>query len=345
MTNMKAVSGLCAAGPREDISMFRTGFRALAAFVVIAAALAFVAVEADAAPKFNAGSRGSKTFSAPPPTATAPNAARPIERTMTQPGQPGGVAGAPSAARPGAPAAPGGFFNRPGLLGGLAAGFLGAGLIGMLFGNGLMGGLGGMASFLGLILQVGILAMIAMFVWRWWQRRSQPAAAFAGGPGLRVVTPDFQQPRASFGGFGGSSPAPVSVVPIETSGEDFDAFERILGEVQTAYGAEDLGALRALMTPEMLSYYAEELAKNSSRGVVNRISDVKLLQGDLAEAWREGNADYATVAMRYGLVDRTLDRTSGRMVEGSTNPQEATELWTFRRAGGGHWALSAVQQA
>jgi hypothetical protein len=35
---------------------------------------------------------------------------------------------------------------------------------------------------------------------------------------------------------------------------------------------------------------------------------VKLLQGDVAEAWREGDDDYATVAMRYSMVDRTLDR-------------------------------------
>src|SRR5438094_8998139 len=109
--------------------MFRIRLRSLVAFLAVAATLAFVAIEADAAPKMNAGSRGSRTFQAPPPTATAPSAARPIERTMTQPVQPG----AASTARPGAPAAPasGGFFNRPGLLGGLAAGFLGAGLFGM----------------------------------------------------------------------------------------------------------------------------------------------------------------------------------------------------------------------
>ena len=162
---------------------------------------------------------------------------------------------------------------------------------------------------------------------------------------MREVTPNGPHPRTNFGGFGGSTAAPVSDVPIEVKPEDFDAFERILGEVQTAYGAEDLGALRARMTPEMLSYYSEELAKNSSRGVVNRLSDVKLLQGDLAEAWREGDDDYATVAMRYSMVDRTLDRASGRMVEGATSPQESTELWTFRRMRGGHWVLSAVQQA
>src|SRR4249920_3820088 len=161
--------------------MSRIRLGSLVAFLAFAAAFAFVTVEADAAPKINAGSRGNRTFRAPPPTATAPNAARPIERTMTQPVQPG----AASAARPATPAAPGGFFNRPGLLGGLAAGFLGAGLFGMLFGHGMMGGLGGMASFLGLFLQIGIVALIAMVAWRWWQRRSQPAAAFAGGPALR----------------------------------------------------------------------------------------------------------------------------------------------------------------
>jgi predicted lipid-binding transport protein (Tim44 family) len=95
-----------------------------------------------------------------------------------------------------------------------------------------------------------------------------------------------------------------------------------LGEIQTAYGAEDLAALRLRMTPEMRSYYSEELAKNASRGVVNQLSDVKLLQGDLAEAWREGNDEYATVAMRYSLIDRILDRASGRVVEGGNHPQE-----------------------
>ena len=47
------------------------------------------------APTGSSGSRGSRTFSAPPPTATAPKAARPIERTMTQPG-----AAAPPRVRP-----------------------------------------------------------------------------------------------------------------------------------------------------------------------------------------------------------------------------------------------------
>jgi predicted lipid-binding transport protein (Tim44 family) len=92
----------------------------------------------------------------------------------------------------------------------------------------------------------------------------------------------------------------------------------------------------------MLSYFAEELAANASRGVINKISDVKLLQGDLAEAWREGDTEYASVAMRYALNDQVVDRASGRVVEGGTD--EATEVWTFMRVRGGNWLLSAIQQ-
>jgi predicted lipid-binding transport protein (Tim44 family) len=125
--------------------------------------------------------------------------------------------------------------------------------------------------------------------------------------------------------------------------EDFNSFERLLGNVQGAYGAEDIGGLRSLATPEMLSYFSEDLAANASKGVVNRISDVKLLQGDLSEAWREGETEYATVALRYSLDDQTVERDSGRLVEGG--PDEATEVWTFMRRRGGHWLVSAIQQS
>ena len=130
---------------------------------------------------------------------------------------------------------------------------------------------------------------------------------------------------------------------VGIAGPDYDAFERLLGDIQAAYSKEDINALRAHATPEMVSYFSEDLAQNAGRGVVNRISDVKLLQGDLAEAWREGNSEYATVAMRFSLNDTTVDRASGRVVEGG--PQEVSEAWTFRRTSGGPWILSAIQQA
>lgn len=319
-------------------------FRPLLALCAVAAAFVLLVADADAQRRSNSGSRGSKTFTAPPVTQTAPTTAAPIQRTMTQPG-------ANTAARPtSAPAAAagGGLFNRPGLLGGLAAGFLGAGLIGLLFGHGMTGGLGGLASIMGLLLQVGLVAIVGYLLWSWWQRRSQSQGqpAFAGGPSMRESADPRAMGLGALGGLGGS-PAPATGATgndtIGTTPADFEHFERLLGDIQTAFGAEDLGRLRQYLTPEMLSYFAEDLAENASRGVVNRISDVKLLRGDLAEAWREGDTEYATVAMRYSLNNEIVERASNRVVEGG--PGETTEVWTFMRVRGGAWLLSAIQQA
>ena len=72
----------------------------------------------------------------------------------------------------------GGLFNRPGLLGGFAAGFLGSGILGLLFGHGLVGELGSMASVLGLVFQLALIALLCRLIWTWWSGRNAPA--FAG---------------------------------------------------------------------------------------------------------------------------------------------------------------------
>jgi predicted lipid-binding transport protein (Tim44 family) len=272
----------------------------------------------------SSGSRGARTFSAPPSTSTAPSAAQPFNRTATQPGSPGfGTAG-------------GGFFNRPGmgLFGGLAAGFLGAGLLGMLFGGGLFGGIGGFSSIIGLILQIALIVFLVRFAMSWWQRR-QMGAAYAGGP-----SPLSAQASGSGMGFGlGSGSAPVQILPA-----DYEAFERLLGETQDAWSNEDVARLHTLATPEMVSYFVRDLDQNKARNVVNKVAGTRLLQGDLAEAWREGDTDYASVAMRYSLVDTYADRATGRVVEGNGQPEEVTEVWTFLRPRGSKWELSAIQQ-
>ena len=118
----------------------------------------------------------------------------------------------------------------------------------------------------------------------------------------------------------------------------------MLHAVQAAWSAHDAVALRQLATPEMAQYFDEQIADQQRRGVRNEVRDVKLEQGDLSEAWSEGRAEYATVAMRFSMVDVTRD-AAGRVVEGDpARRTQATELWTFVRAPGGRWTLSAIQQ-
>jgi len=284
------------------------------------------------------GSRGGRTYSAPAGTSTAPGAA-PIQRSMT-PNE--GVF------RPGARAASpglfGGMFGR-GLFGGLLGGFLGAGLFGLLFGQGLFGGLGGGFSFIGLIIQLGLLYLLVRLVMGFIRNRQQPA--FQSGP--TQSGPMAFDRGGSAGGGGGMGAASPGGSPLQVAPADYEAFEQALARIEAAYSDEDLDALRRMVTPEMASYFAEEIAGNARKGVVNRLTGTKLISGDLSEAWRETTQEYATVAMRFSIIDTMIERASGRVVSGdSTHPQEVTEVWTFTRPLGGspaQWKLSAIQQA
>jgi predicted lipid-binding transport protein (Tim44 family) len=299
------------------------------------------------------GSRGSRTFDAPAATRTAPTTAAPIQRSQT----PAQV----QQQRPGAPAGQAAQPSRGwGFGGGLMAGLLGAGLLGALFGSGFFGGLGGLASMLGLLLQVALIGGLIYLALRFFRRRSEPQPAYAGPGGhersaLGGMGPTGGGMGAGLGGLAGlGAGAGAANAPVrrERSDEigigpaDYGAFEKTLHDVQTAYGREDVAALWTLATPEMAGYLQEELNENARNNAINKISDMRLLQGDLAEAWREGPTDYATVAMRYALKDVTLDRTTGRVIDGDRDrPQEVTELWTFRRDHGGSWKVSAIQPA
>ncbi len=306
------------------MSLARLTVLTLALFAGLAMVAADVA-DARAGRGFSSGSRGSRTYTAPPATNTAPKAA-PIERSMTQ-------KGAPGAAQAAQPSRFGGW--RGILMGGLiAAAFAG------IF------GVGALASVLGFLLQFALIAGVIYLLVLFFRSRSQPAMAGAGNR-AGASAPRSDELRHDGIPSGGSAGAPSGTLAVGQ--DDLDTFERLLGEIQTAYGREDTGRLAELTTPEMLSYFSQELADAARQGLRNEISGVKLLQGDVSEAWRENGSDYATVAMRYSLVDATVDAKTGRVVSGDrTRPTEATELWTFRRddrtrADG--WQLSAIQQA
>ena len=315
-------------------STFIRGMRTLlvlVAFIVAGASLVPTIADARLGGGNSFGSRGGRTFTMPSATPTAPRMA-PIERSQTAaPFNNSGFSGA----RPG-------LFGGGGFGRGLLGGFLGAGLFGMLFGGGLTGGIGGGFSLIGLLLQVGLLYLAFRFVMGFFRNR-QPAFGGAGGSMFGGGTP--------FGGGGtpnNGRPQPAGV-PITIGPDDYQAFERRLIDSQSAYSNGDLANLRRVATVEMIGNFEQELSSNQRQGVVNKITDVHLVSGDLSEAWREGNSDYATVAMRFSLIDVTIDQRSNQVVSGNTNvPQTVTEVWTFTRpsnAGPQGWLLSAIQQA
>lgn len=326
--------------PERTQTMRRPAFL-LAAFA--AAALALAPAIADARPGggSSTGSRGSRTYSTPPSTSTAPGSARSMDRTMTEPSRPGATAAQPSRSFQPNPA--GGFFSRSPFMAGLMGGLIGAGLGGLLFGHGLFGGFSGFASFLGLLLQIGLVVLLVRFAMAWFRRRQQPALAGMPANGMGGMARQAQDsPRPVFGGGGGAAPAGE---PIQLTPADFQAFENTLKVVNAAWSQQDERGMRAVATPEMMQYFGGDLADLARRGWRNETRDVVLEKGDLAEAWSEGAREYATVAMRFSQVDVTRRISDGAVVEGDPNRRvTVTELWTFVRTQGGPWMLSAIQQ-
>jgi predicted lipid-binding transport protein (Tim44 family) len=256
------------------------------------------------------GSRGSRSFEN--------NGAAPLSRSMETPsaGVGSGFAGAGG----------GSFFSRHPFLTGMFGGFLGS----MLFGGGFFGhAFGGLFT---ILIIGGLIFLLIRFL-------SGGFASAGGGFAPRSV---------------GAAAAPAQQRyrgrDISVSDADLNAFQSLHAAVQEAWGRADLGQMRQLMTPEMLSYFSEELTRNSSQGVENKVANVNLIKAELTESWEEGDLEYATAYMRWTALDYTVrigaaPSAPGALVAGDPRvPTEAEEVWTFVRRRGGHWLLSAIQQ-
>ena len=105
-----------------------------------------------------------------------------------------------------------------------------------------------------------LVVIVARLIFAWWQRHNMPAPAYAAA---------HPATGHSFGGLsgmlGGTNATPAGE-PLTVAKSDYDAFERLLGDIQAAFSAEDLSAMRAKVTPKMLPYLSEQLAGNASRG-------------------------------------------------------------------------------
>jgi predicted lipid-binding transport protein (Tim44 family) len=312
----------------------------LCAWVALAPGLAEARAGGSSRGGFSMGSRGARTYHN--------NGAAPMERSVTPSPSPAQPSFAP---RPGpsAPAYGGGFMQRNPFMSGLMGGFFGAGLAGMLFGhsayaaNGAGTGFGGM---LGILLQFAVIAGLVWLAVSFFRRRGGLASTSAMAPGMF--------PRAVGAA---AAPAAASRDPVEIpiSDADFTAWGDLLTGIQAAWSKGDLATLRRYVTPEMLSYFSEELSRNVSQGVENRVERVTLLKGDLQEAWSEDDLEYATARLRWSAVDYMVALPPPGTAAGggaqdvivggdASQTTEATEIWTFVRSHGGRWLLSAIQQ-
>jgi predicted lipid-binding transport protein (Tim44 family) len=303
--------------------------KSLKRIALVFSAFAFISFTApsfvDARPSSSksSGSRGSHSNDSVPATNTAPRA------QSSAPSQ--SAARAPEAPKPS-------FMNRFG--GMIAGGLLGAGLFSLLSGGGL-GGLGGMMM---MLLQIAVVGGLIFLALRFFRKKQEPALVNAPN------SMNYQAPQPmSYSASPVQAPEPRQAVDeIHVTADDFNSFEQTLVKVQDAYGREALSDLKPLLTPAMFNEFSDTIVENTRKGVHNQCGGATLLQGDLAESWREEGYDYATVSMKYSLFDVTKNRQTGALIEGSmSTPMEVTEHWTFVRKtnAGQTWILSGIDQA
>jgi predicted lipid-binding transport protein (Tim44 family) len=316
----------------------------MAVFLAIFMVLSPVLAEARAGGSYRAGgggsfssmgSRGSQTYN--------PNGAAPIQRSVTPQTSPS----TPYGTAPGY----GGFGTRHPFLTGLAGGFLGSWIGSLLFPH-WGAGYGGAGGMFGSLFTWLILIGLIWFAFRLFRGRSMSMPFNSGGGGMMgsggLYTSGYSGMSPMSAGYSAYSEPRLATIGVTQ--DDYQQFEAVLKGVQKAWSDGDLGAMRQYTTPEMLSYFSEQLAENESQGVANKVDNVELIKGEVREAWDEGRMQYATALMQWRARDYTV-RSGSNAREGELivdgDPQslvEASEMWTFTRSPGGRWLLSAVQQ-
>jgi len=292
----------------------------------------------------SSGSRGSRSYSSPSRTYSAPTPST-SPQPSTQP--PNAPAPAPIAQ----PAPAGGFLR--GLAGGIVGGLLG----GMLFRSlGFAGGSGeGFGSGFGLmdlLLLAGIAYLIFWFIRRNRAAQEMPAAAYSSGMSgdaygrgaaatLDAPAPSWQQDlERGLGHLRQMDP-----------GFDEGAFREMCTDrffqIQAAWMRRDGDKLRPLLTEEMQGVFAKQIEAAKAKRQINKLENITVRSVELTEAWQEQGQDYITVRLLANLLDYTVDETTGKVVDGSDSaPVKFEEFWTWvRPVGRNDWRLSAINQA
>lgn len=295
------------------------------------------------------GSRGSRTYQQ--------NSAKPIEQSTTaKPATPPPQAATPPSTAQSTPATPSSWLQRNPIMTGLMAGIAGSWIGHMIFGatessartgeagdqTGEPGQPAGSSGPNGMLLLL-LMLMGGGMLYYVLKGRRQTAPVFSGISRSGAVSGSLLD---------SSSTTSVSADQgeLDVTSADKAAFQQLLIDIQTAWGRQDLGGLRRLVTPEMLDYFSTALAEQASQDIANHVEDVTLLRAEIQESWTEGTTHYATALLHWSARDYTVSLTkprgdTGYLIEGSDEqPTETTEVWTFMRHQNGKWLLSAIQQ-
>jgi len=323
-------------------------FAVVAAVMMLSVTALELNAEARAGSSRSMGSRGTRSYSRPAPSApyTQPSQMRqqaaPIPNSYQQ------------------PAAGGGFLRS--MAGGLVGGMLG----GMLFRSmGMAGGMGGMGGGGIGLFEIVLLAGIGYLIYRFVKSRREAAGATGYGQ-TAYQAGGYQQSGHQGYQDVALPPGSYQQVAAQPAGDDLatgiahlrqmdpgfdeqrfgDQAMDLFFKIQGAWMNRDLAPVAGLLTGEMRGILQEDVNRLLRERQVNRLENIAVRKVELAEVWQESGQDYVTALIHANLLDYTTDE-SGNVISGSkTEPVKFEEYWTFTRpVGNNPWRLSAIQQS
>ena len=289
------------------------------------------------------GSRGSRTYSSPSRSYSAP-------ASPTSPG----TAPAPAPQPMAQPSPAGGMWR--GLAGGMLGGILGGMLFRSLGFAGGPGGFGGGFGLMDLLLLGGIAYLIYWVVKRGRRTEEATAGAYYG----RTTAEPYAGPAGGAMGATREQPASAGAADVERGLSHIRQMDPRFDEagfrewcsdtffrIQAAWMHRDVEKLRPVLTEEMLQAFREQLDALRAQRRINKLENIAVRSIELTEAWQEQGQDYVTVRYLANLLDYTVEDGTGKIVEGSDRePVKFEEYWTWvRPVGPNAWRLAAIHQA
>ena len=181
----------------------------------------------------------------------------------------------------------------------------------------------------------GILLLILTLVRRRAETMGYAAQPFPGMQGMQGM----QAPSRSFAG---TADAPGRLPPSSDRESFLTSAKQIFVRMQTAWDAKDIADIRRFCTPEIASRIEADM---TALGEGRALTEVAMLNAELADVWPESGYEWAAVSFDAMLREQSLD-AAGALTEDIRH--EVREYWIFRhdpRLEDSTWFLAGIQQA
>ncbi len=121
--------------------------------------------------------------------------------------------------------------------------------------------------------------------------------------------------------------------PFFTEAEMREKVSNLYSEMQRAWETQDWEPMRARLTDDLFSQMGRQLQELISRGQINRIERIAIMNVALKQFYQDDQNDNLVIRLTTRITDYTIDRATGKLVSGDPKREKfMTYEWTMIRS-------------